>query len=53
MLAACMVMAGPALAADVAQHWKRGIEHQRMADLGDGRFLNPVLSGDHPDPSVL
>ena len=32
--------------------WTRGIEHQRQADLGDGRFLNPVLAGDHPDPSV-
>lgn len=53
MLAACMVMAGPVLAADAAQPWKRGIEHQRMADLGNGTYLNPVLSGDHPDPSVL
>ncbi|RXR06326.1 family 43 glycosylhydrolase [Pseudoxanthomonas composti] len=33
--------------------WKRGIEQQRQADLGDGTFLNPVLAGDHPDPSVL
>ncbi len=44
----------PALAADDnAGGWKRGIENQRQADLGDGRFLNPVLAGDHPDPSVL
>lgn len=33
--------------------WPRGIEGQRRADLGDGRFLNPVLAGDRPDPSVL
>lgn len=33
--------------------WPRGVEGQRKADLGDGRFLNPVLSGDYPDPSVL
>lgn len=33
--------------------WGRGIEGQRKADLGDGRYLNPVLSGDYPDPSVL
>ncbi|GAB3346566.1 family 43 glycosylhydrolase [Marilutibacter aestuarii] len=33
--------------------WARGIENQRMADLGDGTFLNPILGGDHPDPSVL
>jgi xylan 1,4-beta-xylosidase len=26
---------------------------QRKADLGDGTFLNPVLAGDYPDPSVL
>ena len=44
----------PALASAAAEpQWKRGIENQRQADLGDGSFLNPVLSGDHPDPSVL
>jgi xylan 1,4-beta-xylosidase len=33
--------------------WPRGVEGQRRPDLGDGRFLNPVLPGDFPDPSVL
>lgn len=33
--------------------WRPGIEGQRKADLGDGRFLNPVLAGDYPDPSIL
>jgi beta-xylosidase len=33
--------------------WARGFEGQRRADLGDGCYLNPVLAGDHPDPSVL
>jgi xylan 1,4-beta-xylosidase len=33
--------------------WARGIEGQRKADLGNGTFLNPVLSGDHADPSIL
>lgn len=33
--------------------WARGVEGQRKADLGNGTFLNPILSGDHPDPSVL
>ena len=33
--------------------WKRGIENQRQADLGDGTYLNPVFAGDRPDPSVL
>lgn len=50
---ACLLAAAPAFAADAPISWKRGIEHQRMADLGNGSFLNPVLAGDHPDPSVL
>jgi beta-xylosidase len=33
--------------------WPRGIEGQRRADLGNGRFLNPVLAGDYADPSIL
>lgn len=33
--------------------WKTGIEGQRTPDLGDGRYLNPVLAGDRPDPNVL
>lgn len=33
--------------------WARGFEGQRRADLGDGRFLNPVFAGDHPDPAIL
>lgn len=52
---AAVLLAGavaPAGAAGPAT-WKRGIENQRQADLGDGTFLNPVLPGDHPDPSVL
>jgi beta-xylosidase len=34
-------------------HWARGLEGQRKADLGNGRFLNPILAGDHPDPSIV
>lgn len=30
-----------------------GVEGQRKADLGDGRYLNPIMAGDHPDPSIL
>jgi len=49
-----LLAALPALAADPAPaQWKRGIEHQRQGDLGNGTFLNPVLAGDRPDPSVL
>jgi xylan 1,4-beta-xylosidase len=31
----------------------RGVENQRRADLGDGRYLNPIVSGDRPDPSIV
>jgi beta-xylosidase len=33
--------------------WGKGFEGQRKADLGNGRFLNPVFAGDHPDPTIL
>ncbi|MBB4860665.1 beta-xylosidase [Novosphingobium chloroacetimidivorans] len=32
--------------------WNAGIEGQRKADLG-ATFLNPIMAGDHPDPSIL
>lgn len=32
---------------------RRGFDNQRIPDLGDGTFLNPVISGDRPDPAVL
>lgn len=28
-------------------------ENQRTADLENGYYLNPILGGDYPDPSVL
>ena len=31
----------------------RTFEGQRRADRGDGTFLNPIVAGDHPDPTVL
>ena len=34
-------------------HFSPALAEQRKADLGDGTFLNPVLAGDYPDPSVL
>ena len=34
-------------------YWPHGIEGQRKADLGDGRYLNPIIAGDYADPSVL
>ena len=33
--------------------WRAGIEGQRKADLGDGTYLNPIVPGDHPDPTIL
>ena len=33
--------------------WGEGFEGQRKADLGDGTFLNPIVAGDHPDPTIL
>ncbi|TFI57567.1 xylan 1,4-beta-xylosidase [Sphingomonas parva] len=52
--------AGPAAAALAAQAprapasgWRRGHDNQRVPDLGNGFFLNPLMSGDHPDPTIL
>lgn len=36
-----------------APKWGSGVEGQRKADLGNGMYLNPIISGDHPDPTVL
>lgn len=36
-----------------APSWRPGVEGQRRADLGNGMFRNPILSGDRPDPSIL
>jgi beta-xylosidase len=30
-----------------------GFEGQRRGDLGNGFYLNPIVAGDHPDPTVL
>ena len=43
----------PVQCPDTALVWPKGIEGQRKADLGDGSFLNPIMAGDHPDPSIL
>ncbi len=40
-------------AADRDVTWARGVEGQRKADLGNGFYLNPIVAGDHPDPSIL
>jgi xylan 1,4-beta-xylosidase len=33
--------------------WGKGVEGQRKADLGNGYFQNPIVPGDHPDPTIL
>src|SRR5688572_33035553 len=43
----------PASKSSSGKTWRRGIEGQRFADLGDGTFLNPIVPGDHADPSIL
>jgi beta-xylosidase len=42
-----------ASAAGPAPDWRRGFDNQRVADLGNGTFLNPLMAGDHPDPTIL
>lgn len=49
---ALSIGAPPAAAARPAV-WRRGPDNQRIPDLGDGRFLNPLMAGDHPDPTIL
>lgn len=44
----------PAGGCDVAHaEWARGFDGQRKADLGDGRYLNPIMPGDYADPTIL
>lgn len=33
--------------------WGSGFEGQRIADLGNGKYRNPVVPGDHADPAIL
>lgn len=44
--------AAPGVAAPKDPSWPKGIEGQRKADLGTS-FLNPIVAGDRPDPSIL
>jgi xylan 1,4-beta-xylosidase len=41
------------LAAARGPRFGTGIEGQRNADLGDGTYRNPIVPGDHPDPTIL
>lgn len=56
--ATAAIPAGSAMAARQTKSvktktWTTGIEGQRKADLGDGTYLNPIIAGDHPDPTIL
>lgn len=50
-------MMAPAIATSAPlaprRDWGVGFEGQRCADRGDGTFLNPILAGSYPDPSIL
>ena len=48
-----LVIARTSQPGSASSTWARGIERQRKADLGNGFFLNPIMAGDHPDPTVL
>ena len=50
---AAAMQAGAAPAAPRAPRFGAGIEGQRKADLGNGTFRNPIVPGDHPDPTIL
>ena len=39
--------------ASSAKLFGAGIEGQRKADLGNGFYRNPIVPGDHPDPTIL
>ena len=38
---------------NVKMKWGEGFEGQRKGDLGNGQYRNPIIAGDHPDPSIL
>jgi len=50
-------LAGAPLASQASQaltpQFGAGIEGQRKADLGDGTYRNPIVAGDHADPTIL
>ena len=50
---ASTALAAAAPSAPKGAKWARGVEGQRKADLGNGYYLNPIISGDHADPTVL
>ena len=53
LLGACTSKRDLMTSAAAGRVWGMGFEGQRIADRGDGTFLNPIFSGDHPDPAIL
>lgn len=47
------VLAAAECKEDKSLRWGKGVEGQRKADLGNGSYLNPIIPGDHPDPTIL
>ena len=52
------LVAGASMASETAKknkpkNWAVSAEGHRRADLQNGTFLNPVLAGDYPDPTIL
>jgi len=52
-LVAGTLVVGGSPAASASPSSASGIEGQRRADRGDGSYVNPIVPGDHPDPTVL
>lgn len=48
-----LALAGAGLPVATAARAGTGPEGQRQADRGDGSYLNPIVAGDHADPTVL
>lgn len=55
MASAALASAGAAAvpAASAAPRFGTGVEGQRKADLGNGTYRNPIVSGDRADPTIL
>ena len=55
LIAPAVGIAAPACTGAAAPRpaWGVGPEGRRRADRGDGTFLNPIVAGDHADPTVL
>ncbi len=53
MSGALPMAAATAAPAVATPPWRPGRDGSRRADLGNGTFRNPILSGDRPDPNIL